>query len=70
MNKNKLSFEEQIALIQIQLWKGTLECNWKNGSVWMPIGNPETTHQFNFADLDYRVRKEHNKNKEAEGDNP
>ena len=33
MNKNKLSFEEQIALIQIQLWKGTLECNWKNGSV-------------------------------------
>jgi hypothetical protein len=53
----KLTFEEQIALIQTQLWTGNLECNWKEGSLWMPIGDTKEPHQFNFNELEYRTRE-------------
>jgi len=64
-----ISFEKQIALIQMQLWNGNVECNCKGGSLWLPIGNPQATHQFNFAELDYRVRTDHDNNKETEDNN-
>jgi hypothetical protein len=37
--------------------------------MWLSIGNPQTTHQFNFAELDYRVRTDHDNNKETEDNN-
>ena len=67
----KISFEKQIALIQMQLWNGNVECNCKGAviNMWLSIGNPQTTHQFNFAELDYRVRTDHDNNKETEDNN-
>tara|TARA_Y100000310_G_scaffold334602_1_gene414753 strand:- start:521 stop:703 length:183 start_codon:yes stop_codon:yes gene_type:complete len=53
-----LTFEEQIALIQTQLWTGDLECNWKESDAfWMPIGDTKEPHQFNFNELEYRTRE-------------